>query len=317
MEESRVRSHKIKLRIESSFKVICLLLWAALAAGGTKGQSLSISKKADSNFWIQASAPAGNPHTLQASENFHLWIDVTNDVTDEVSSMLDYARIGSRFYRLTPSAPEAPPIRVLVVGDSLASDCCGWGSGMYGYFKPNAAFINYGQPQTSSRTFIQSVEFQQMLLIKPDYVLFQFGWTDGSIDPDRNAYPDQFEANLRTIINTIRGYGGVPIPVTIHAMRQWDENGKLIPWDHMYNPITRRVAAEMNTPLIDLQKMTIELFNELGQSGSDFMKFTPFPGDTIHFSPEGAVYVARLVAKALPDSVGPYLTGIFDPPPKP
>ena len=292
------------------------LLLAPLFGGSSTGQSLSINKKPDNSFWLQASAPAGKPHTLQATENFGLWIDVATEVTAETSLMLEYARIGSRFYRLTPSVPEPPVIRILVIGDSLASDCCGWGGGLAGYFTPNATVINYAQPQTSSRTFLQSVEFQQMLLIKPDYVLFQFGWTDGSVDPGRNVSAEQFAANLRTIIETVRGFGGVPIPVTIHTTRQWDATGKLVNWDHQYNPTTRQVAAEMNAPLIDLQKITGDLYNELGQSGSEFMKFETFPGDVIHFSPLGAVYVARLVAKAFPVNVGPYLIGIFDPPPK-
>src|SRR6187551_2840190 len=103
------------------------------------GQALSI-QRAGANYNIQVSASEDIPWTLQASENFHLWIDVTNDLTAPFTSLLEFARFSSRFYRLIPPIPEAPPIRIMSFGDSLTSDVSGWAGGMSRLFRPNVTF---------------------------------------------------------------------------------------------------------------------------------------------------------------------------------
>src|SRR5690349_9357747 len=125
-----------------------LLCAAALSAITALGQSLSI-KRADTNYWLEASAPANNSYTLQASQNLHLWLDIQDSVPDRYSYPLDNTGVSKlRYFRLIPSPPAAPPIRVMLIGDSMVSDCCGWGRGIYGYFNPNATVINYAQPWT-------------------------------------------------------------------------------------------------------------------------------------------------------------------------
>ncbi len=152
-----------------------------------------------------------------------------------------------------------------------------------------------------------------MMLIQPNYVLIQFAWSDGA-----SVSQDDFAANLRNIVQIIRGFNGIPVLITLHAARVWDAQGKLDPWEHPYNVQIRQVSAELNTPLIDLYQITRVLFTELGPTGAAFMHFDPFPPDDVmHVSPLGAVYVSRVLTHYLPDSLGPYLTGIFDPPPKP
>jgi lysophospholipase L1-like esterase len=300
----------------TSLKTLLFLIFATFAVILTEGQSVSISKQS-TNFILLASPPPGAPHTLQATENFHLWIDVTNDLTDPFALLLEYPRVSSRFFRLTPSAPEAPPIRIMASGDSLIADCCGWGAGFYNYLKPNATFINYASPgrgSASALTNSADPTLQAMLLIKPDYVFFEYG----VLDQGSGVSPEQFEANLRTLINIVRGFNGVPVFFTVQSYRQWDSAGNPDPWDHPFNPITRRVAAEMKTPLIDLHQITTDLYKKLGPTGSEFMIWTGIPNDIIHFSPVGAVWVSQLIAKTLPDSFGPYLSeNLFDPPPNP
>src|SRR5258706_2014035 len=85
--------------------VICIIL----SANAALGQSLSI-KKVDTKYWIEASAPLGNPHTLQASDNLHLWVDIHEDLQERYSFAFDDAGVSGRYFRLTPSAPPAPPV---------------------------------------------------------------------------------------------------------------------------------------------------------------------------------------------------------------
>jgi lysophospholipase L1-like esterase len=293
-----------------------LLICAALSGTAALGQSLSIVKKAESEYWIEASAPVNNPRALQASGNLHLWVDIHDDVQARYSVQFDTAGVAQRYFRLIPSTPPAPPIRVLLLGDSMTQDGSGWGGGVYGYFKPNATVVNYGTAWASTKVFLQSAEFEKMLLIKPNYVLMQYGFMDSATtDTNLATTLEEYADNLRTIVQTVRGFNGVPILITLYSARLFDAQGKVVPLWQERNNITKQVAAELNTPLIDLNQLSRDLLNELGPSGSTFMNL--FPDDLMHLSPLGAQYYARLVVNALPDSLGPYLTGIFDPPPKP
>src|SRR5688572_1727421 len=115
-----------------SLSPVALLICAAtLSATALFGQSLSI-KKGESNYCAEACAPANNPHTLQASENLTLWIDVRENVQEPYSFAFTNTGVTQRYFRLIPPPPSPPPIRILILGDSMASDCCGWGGGMYG-----------------------------------------------------------------------------------------------------------------------------------------------------------------------------------------
>jgi lysophospholipase L1-like esterase len=299
-----------------------LLVYAALAGREALGQTLSISKQGDTNYWLQATALASDPHSLQASDNLHLWADVVSVVQGHYSYQLDGAAVSQRYFRLPPTPPEAPPIRVMFLGDSMASDCCGWGQGMYGYFKPNATIINYATAGASTKSFLRSAEYDKMVLVKPDYVLIQFGNVDQAwgpdLAPDYYTTPAEFAENLRTISKIVRGWNGVPILVTVHSARIWDADGKIIPSFQERNAVTKQVAKEIQAPLVDLNELSRVLFNELGPSCEAWMHHPDFPAnDLLHMSPLGAKYVAQRLVNALPDSFGPYLIGLFDPPPKP
>jgi lysophospholipase L1-like esterase len=298
---------------------VLLLISAVAWTNGVFGQSISVVRGADNKYSVQAIAPAGEAFTLQSSENLHLWIDITNDVSAQYSAPLGGGDFPTRFYRLIPTPPEPEAIRVALLGDSMVSDCCGWGQGMYGFFNDKALVLNYSQPWTSTKVFLQSAEYDKMMLVKPQYVLMQFGYSDGGIgDPDRYSNAEEFTANLRTLAQTIRGFNGIPIFITLHANRYWDAQGNLIPSDHGYNIINKQVAAEFNAPLIDLYRSSFDLFTKLGREGCAFMHWQyGSPEDGLHFSPEGAVYASQLIVRALPDELGPYLTRVFDPLPRP
>ena len=297
-----------------SRSLLAVFVCSALALSSF-GQSLSI-KKGETNYLVEASAPANDPRTLQVSDNLSLWIDVRTGIVAPETFPIDSTNISQRYFRLISPPPEAPPIRLMILSDSMASDCCGWGGGIYGYFKPNATVVNYGIAWTSTKVFLQSEEAEKMLLIKPEYVLMQYGFIDGNNDPDRGTTLPEFEANLRTIIQMVRGFNGVPVLITLHVWRVWDEQGKIFEFNQERNDVVRRLAAELDAPLIDLYKITVDAFNELGPEGAAFMDIG-WPGDTLHVSPAGARYVSWFVVKGLPASLGPYLTNIPDAPPVP
>jgi lysophospholipase L1-like esterase len=292
---------------------VLLLLSVAM----TTGQTLTLARRADSNYWVEASAPAGNPQNIQASKNLNLWVDVQEDVQDRYSFQFNRAGVSQRYFRLIASPPATAPIRLLLLGDSISSDATGWGGGMYGYFKPSATFVNYATPRMSTKVFLTSPVRDNMLLIKPDYVLMQFGFYDDGGDPDKTTTPDEFAQNLRAIAQEIRSFNGIPILITIHAARLWDRQGKVIPIEKDRNTIIKQVAAELRTPLIDLNQLSGNLLTTLGPDGSAFMENELFVGNPMYLSPSGAQYISQIVVNAMPDVIGPYLTGIFAPWPNP
>jgi lysophospholipase L1-like esterase len=297
------------------------LICAALCASSGFGQSLSVVKKAETNYWVEATAPANTPYALQASENLHLWVGLQDELQGPYSARLEGTNILRRFFRVTSPPPPPPPhIRILMIGDSLTSDCCGWGQGIPQYFNANATVVNYAMAGESTKVFLKSAEMEKMLLIKPDYVLIQFGWVDeawgAEIAPDVYTSPAEFEENLRTIVQTVRGFNGTPIIVNVHAARVWDANGKVIPSFSERNAINKKVSDELHTQMIDLNKLTTDVWNELGPGILDIMHMPSFPpNDVMHVSVLGATVIARVVVNALPDNLGPYLKGgMFDKP---
>lgn len=292
--------------------VLSLLTSLAFAADAA-AQTINV-RKSGSDYVIEASSAPEQPAALQVSHNMRLWIDLRENVTDAVSVPLDHAGEWQRYYRLVPQAEPAAPIRIMLLGDSMAADCCGWGSAMPDFLKENATFINYAEAWKNTRAFLDSPEMGRMRLVAPDYVLLNFAWSDGGA----GITGAQFRENLTTLGNEIRGFNGTPIFLTLHANRHFDTQGRLDPWEHQYNWIIREVAAALNAPLIDTYPITRKMFESFGPTGTAFFRWEPGgPEDTMHVSQLGAKYFARLFLREAPLSLAPYLKGIFDTPPAP
>jgi hypothetical protein len=124
---------------------------------------------------------------------------------------------------------------------------------------------------------------------------------------------------MRTIVEMVRGFGGVPILIPVHAPRIWDENDKIVEGAGMIarNDITKQVAEDLDTLFIDLFQLTVDLFNELGSTRTAALAYELFPGDPMHISQLGGEHLSRLVVNALPEGFGPYLDGTYTPPPIP
>src|SRR5688500_19469619 len=119
-KRSNTDQHFMRTIFGSISKTV-LLFVAVWSSTTTFSQSLAILKQGENNFWVEASAPADNPHTLQTSENLQLWIDLQENVAERISISVTNSGLTQLFFRLAPSEPPAPPIRVMLIGDSMAS----------------------------------------------------------------------------------------------------------------------------------------------------------------------------------------------------
>lgn len=297
-----------------------LLVWLTGNPPYVCGQGLSFAKKAEGSFALTAQAPAAAPHMLQASANLRLWVDLLEEAQVQVA--LDYrtANPSPRFFQWVPRPESVRPIRVVVIGDSTVSEfACGWGRAIFPFFNAHAQVVNYAYPWTSTRVFLQSEQREKMILIQPDYVIMEFGYVDAnSLDPNQTTTLTQYADNLKDIAATVRSWNGVPILLTLHAPRAWDEQGRVIRAWADRSVVVRQVAKEIQAPLVDLHELSADLYERLGPAGSKFLESECIVNESMHFSLQGGQVISSLVVNALPPELGPYLsTEAFEPQPKP
>ena len=310
-------------RISLIVAFFCLAIWA----DEVFGQLVSIVKKTESEYCIEVSTPLDARYTLQSSANLSLWVDVKEDIIGQNSYLFENTKTSRLFFRMTPWNKPADPITIVLIGDSTVADFIsnlswfnGWGQGIYDYFKPNVRVVNLAYPCYSTRVFLSSAEKTKMVTIKPNFVFVQFGLIDvigcgGDMSERYLTSLKEYENNLNIIVQIILGFNGIPILITPLELRDFDGDGKVIRRMQDHSAIVKKVATEFKIVFIDLNQMTIDLYNKLGNKGCTYLSM--YPGDIGHFSKEGAQVVAGLVVNALPSNFGPYLTGIFDHLPKP
>lgn len=182
----------------------------------------------------------------------------------------------------------------------------GWCQMLGENFEELVTVKNHAVNGRSSKSFIEEGRWQVVLdsLKRGDYVFIQFGHNDEK-DYDSTRYTTPFGTytnNLERFVNETREKGATPILFTSIVRRNFGDGGKLIDTHGDYPVATRNVAKELNVPLIDLQKLTEDWVNSLGDNASKKMylwteandKFPEGRKDDTHLSVEGAKNVARL-----------------------
>lgn len=188
----------------------------------------------------------------------------------------------------------------------------GWGQVLPEISKPTTQIFNFAKGGRSTKTFISEDRWQNLLenTQSNDWVMIQFGHNDAAYQkPERYTAPVDFEANLRRFVNDIRAKGAKPILITPVARRYFDEEGKLKDIHGTYPWLTRRVAASMNVPLIDLFESSSQALLSMGPVHSVAWYVHIGPGvhpccpagrlDDTHFTYQGALGVANLVVSEL------------------
>jgi lysophospholipase L1-like esterase len=101
------------------------------------------------------------------------------------------------------------------------------------------------------------------------YVLIQFGHNDQPGKPGRSTdLKTEFPANLRRYVAETRAAGAIPVLVTPLTRRSF-KNGRidndLAPWAEAI----RAVAKETNTPLVDLNALSLAAVEAMGEAEAD------------------------------------------------
>ncbi len=182
----------------------------------------------------------------------------------------------------------------------------GWCQVLQQYFDSTVTVRNHAVNGRSSKSFIDEGRWQQVLdsLQVGDVVFIQFGHNDEK-DYDSKRYTTPFgtySENLERFVTESREKGATPVLFTSIVRRKFDEDGKLMETHGDYPEAACKVAKKLDVPLIDLQKLTKNWINTLGDEPSKEMYLWTesndiFPEgrkDDTHLSVEGAKHVALL-----------------------
>jgi lysophospholipase L1-like esterase len=178
----------------------------------------------------------------------------------------------------TQAAPPVNPIRpskIILVGDSTTAVIGGWGPSFCAdHITSFLACVNLARGGRSTSNYRAEGSWDVALgeMSTPGYVetyvLIQFGHNDQPGKPGRSTdLATEFPANLRRYVAETRERGAIPILLTPLTRRQFADGvlqNDLEPWADA----VRAVAAETDTPLVDLNRLSSEAVQALGPAVS-------------------------------------------------
>ncbi|MEV0225123.1 rhamnogalacturonan acetylesterase [Streptomyces sp. NPDC050704] len=204
------------------------------------------------------------------------------------------------------------PVRTLyIAGDSTAAQKyaaaapeTGWGMALPFFLHERLNVANHAVNGRSSKSFIDEGRLDVILeAIRPgDLLLIQFGHNDSkSADPTRYTEPwTTYQDYLRQYIDGARARGARPVLATSVERRKFDADGVAVPTHGEYPASMRGLSEEEAVALVDVQALSIALWQELGvEETKKYFNWTATEQDNTHFNPPGAVAVARLVVGGL------------------
>ncbi len=218
------------------------------------------------------------------------------------------------------AAEPVAPVTIHLAGDSTMAEKLpekrpetGWGERLAALFRPGTVAVdNRAKNGRSTRTFIEEGRWEGLLeAVRPgDLVLIQFGHNDASVEKvDRYTPPADYERNLARFVADVRGRKAVPVLLTPVARRRFDNAGRMQASHGEYPDRMRALAAREGVAIIDLERRSTALLQEMGVEGSKPLFLWIEAGtngnypkgvqDNTHFSPEGAARIAREFAHAL------------------
>lgn len=238
-----------------------------------------------------------------------------------------------------PAKPPVPremprrikPDKIILVGDSTTAVIGGWGPSFCAYHVSSfAACLNLARGGRSSRTYMQEGSWDlarreaQVAGYGRVWILIQFGHNDQPGNSRSTELAQEFPGYIRRYVEDAREAGAIPVLVTPLTRRSFVDGklaNDLVPWADAI----RKVAAETDTPLLDLNADSAAAVQAMGQQAAD--RFAQLPRgtqptaaaparaatelevqptvvpkrafDLTHLGTEGADYFAAMVAREL------------------
>lgn len=189
-----------------------------------------------------------------------------------------------------------------------------WGQMIPRFFDDQVAVANHAESGLALSSFLSSKRLDKILTIaKPgDYLFIEFGHNDQKEKGDKAGAYTGYTERMRHFVEAFRAIGGTPLILTSTARRSFDSDGQLQYTLGDYPDAARKVAQELQVPLIDLNKRTRTFYESLGVEGSKqalvHYAANTFPGqpeplqDNTHFNTYGAYQIAKMVLQGIRDS---------------
>ncbi|MDB5250535.1 MAG: rhamnogalacturonan acetylesterase [Segetibacter sp.] len=213
--------------------------------------------------------------------------------------------------------PPKRKIKVWLIGDSTMcayeparAPLTGWGMPFVYFFDSTVTIDNRARGGRSTRTFLNENLWRPVAegMQEGDYVLIQFGHNDEAKEPQyaaRYTSVADYKKNLVKFINEARAKKASAVLITPVTRMSFDSTGTMKETHVEYTQAVFDVATQYNTPVIDLDKKSRELLQQMGPKNAKllFMQYEPgqeplFPegqNDNTHFNEFGARKIAQLV----------------------
>ena len=220
---------------------------------------------------------------------------------------------------------------LFVVGDSTVKNHGageGWGDHVAPFFDTaRLQVLNWAMGGRSTRSFIEEGRWARVLaqMKQGDYVMLQFGHNDQSeitmdrgtltslgsesemVFSDRDGSPATvrtFGAYLRQYVADARAKGATVIFCTPVPRNWWLDDGRFNNVMAEHSALIRRLGAELDVPVIDLNRALGERYARMGRRAVSTQWYTV--GDNTHTNAAGASVNAAAVVDGLKDltSVG-------------
>lgn len=207
-----------------------------------------------------------------------------------------------------PAGVNPAPVRIILVGDSTVAPRNGWGPGFCDIVTPQVISVNLAKNGRSSSSYraegLWAGVIDQLKANSggiPTYVLIQFGHNDQPGKPGRSTdLATEFPANLRQYVVDVRAAGGKPVLVTPLTRRSF-QGGKLKNDLAAWADATRKVAAEENVPVLELNSESASAVQKMGPAEANTLAMGPPPAEVVAGAAKGN---SPPVPKAPADGVG-------------
>jgi lysophospholipase L1-like esterase len=206
--------------------------------------------------------------------------------------------------KVDDKAKIANTIRIVIAGDSTANHNAGWGSGFCDDLVGHVECFNMSKNGRSTKSYRDEGWWQRALDLKPTYILITFGGNDvpgkgpaRETDP-KTTYPEL----LKKDIADAKAAGAKPVLVTPMQTRLFVRGKLLQPWA-AYVEAMRKVGAETNTPVVDLNAHSLACYSTMTQEQADaydrYYSDKPSTIDRGHVNAKGSEMLGAMVAEDL------------------
>jgi len=216
-------------------------------------------------------------------------------------------------------APVKDQVTIYLAGNSTVVNqedepWASWGQMIPRFFNPGVAFANHAESGLTLGSFLGSRRLDKIMsVIKPgDYLFIEFGHNDQKEKGANDGAWKSYTERLKLFVQETRKKGAIPVIVTSTSRRSFGPDGKIVNSLGDFPAAARKVAQDEKVALIDLNLMSAQLYEALGEEPSKkaFVHYpaNSYPGqdkplaDNTHFNPYGAYELAKCIVQGIKDN---------------